>query len=101
MPLKKRKHIKIEKEDDKPPAEQLPDSSLIKKRSRSENEKNEVGTMKKNCTLPYLVSKHIENIRAMRAGANAPVDTMGCDKLQEEKADEKVNITVQVLFPVI
>lgn len=33
----------------------------------------------------------LSNLRKMRAAAPAPVDTMGCHKCYDEKADEKVS----------
>lgn len=36
----------------------------------------------------------LENIRFMRQGRNAPVDTMGCHKCGDDATDEKVNIVL-------
>lgn len=42
------------------------------------------------CSEPPLWEEHLENIRKMREGKDAPVDTMGCDKLKDKNASPKV-----------
>ena len=43
------------------------------------------------CSEPPLWKEQLENIRKMREGKDAPVDTMGCDKLKDENASPKVD----------
>ncbi|VDK47406.1 unnamed protein product [Gongylonema pulchrum] len=52
------------------------------------------GLMAKDCcstgTEPAW-KRHLENIRQMRSGRDAPVDSMGCHMLADKLADPKVS----------
>ena len=89
----KKRHVKVEYDND-----HRGDNGTNLQNTESQNEikaetssgDNEKQEMKKVKWEPEHWKQHLENIYEMRKFRNAPVDTMGCDRISDLKAEPQV-----------
>ena len=58
-------------------------------------------TAKKDKWQPSLWKQQLLNIYEMRRCRDAPVDTMGCDRISDQNAEPKVLVVFRVAVPIV
>lgn len=97
---RKRQHVKIKVENNCDSDSALVDACAVKKEEiLQKNEEADVENLhQENVWKPPLWKQQLENVYDMRKERDAPVATMGCDVISDEKASPEVALSTLTVF---